>query len=101
MVTSACLAVICFAWITVTMPTANAHCVCPLIYVPVCSVDGVTYYNLCFLKCVWAILLHNGPCINLRKRSAVSPQPTVEPKDIHNLPTSVWRRWYNLRQRLQ
>ena len=38
------------------------NCACPLIYLPVCGCDGVTYSNACVARCHNVFLFTQGPC---------------------------------------
>lgn len=48
----------------------RAKCMCPRIYIPVCSENNRTYVNECILNCVRAKRKRrNGPCINYRRHN--------------------------------
>jgi hypothetical protein len=40
----------------------RTDCVCPMVWAPVCGVDGVTYDNACFAQCANVEVAHDGVC---------------------------------------
>ncbi|XP_028161243.1 leech-derived tryptase inhibitor C-like [Ostrinia furnacalis] len=45
-----------------SMMTADAACICPAVFDPVCATNGQTYSNSCQLGCAGAKLKHKGAC---------------------------------------
>lgn len=40
----------------------KAVCVCPMIWMPVCGVDGKTYGSACNARCEKVVIKHKGSC---------------------------------------
>ncbi|MFG1494191.1 Kazal-type serine protease inhibitor domain-containing protein [Halobacteriovorax sp. ZH4_bin.1] len=43
-------------------PKAKAPCICPMIWMPVCGVDGKTYGSACNANCEKVQIKHQGAC---------------------------------------